>query len=65
MVFTIPVFAGEDMIIGKVGVSAKIEGLKRVTQKLVAPPFVPKHDQVVKGGPKIIEITMVIAEKEL
>ncbi len=53
------------MIIGKVGVSAKIEGLKRVTQKLVAPPFVPKHDQVVKGGPKIIEITMVIAEKEL
>lgn len=53
------------MIIGKVGVSAKIEGLKRVTQKLVAPPFVPKHDQVAKGGPKIIEITMVIAEKEL
>ena len=65
VVFTIPVFAGEDMIIGKVGVSAKIEGLKRVTQKLVAPPFVPKHDQVAKSGPKIIEITMVIAEKEL
>jgi nitrite reductase (NO-forming) len=24
-------------------------GTPRVTQKLVAPPFLPKHDQVAKG----------------
>tara|TARA_B100000315_G_C14265846_1_gene446376 strand:- start:17 stop:286 length:270 start_codon:yes stop_codon:yes gene_type:complete len=27
-------------------------GLPRVTQELVAPPFLPKHNQVAVGGPK-------------
>jgi nitrite reductase (NO-forming) len=40
-----------------------IADLPRVRQKLVAPPFVPEHDQVAKGGPKIVEIRMVIEEK--
>ncbi|WP_292524796.1 copper-containing nitrite reductase, partial [Mesorhizobium sp.] len=31
--------------------------------KLVAPPFVHPHDQVAKGGPKIVEFTMTIEEK--
>lgn len=65
LAFTMPAAAGEEMEVGKVGVSAKIEGLERVTQKLVAPPFLPEHDQVAKGGPKIIEMTMVIEEKEM
>jgi len=43
--------------------AADIASLPRVTQELVAPPFFPKHDQVAKGGPKVVEIRMVIEEK--
>ncbi|NOX40509.1 MAG: multicopper oxidase domain-containing protein, partial [Alphaproteobacteria bacterium] len=42
-----------------------IASLPRVKQELVAPPFFPKHDQVAKGGPKIIEVEMVIEEKKI
>lgn len=41
----------------------EIANLPRVKQELVAPPFFPKHDQVAKGGPKVVEIRMVIEEK--
>ena len=40
-----------------------ISALPRVKQKLVAPPFAPEHDQVAKGGPKIVEIELDIIEK--
>ncbi|MDA8015132.1 MAG: copper-containing nitrite reductase [Gammaproteobacteria bacterium] len=49
----------------QVGNKADIAGLKRVKQVLVAPPLVPKHDQVAKGKPKIVEVEMVIEEKEI
>ncbi|NMH66438.1 copper-containing nitrite reductase [Shewanella salipaludis] len=39
--------------------------LERVTQTLVAPPMVPKHDQVAKGKPKIVEVKLVIEEKQV
>lgn len=39
--------------------------LPRVKQQLVPPPAVPKHDQVAKGGPKIVEVRMVIEEKRM
>jgi nitrite reductase (NO-forming) len=42
---------------------ADIGALAREKIKLVAPPFVHPHDQVAKGGPKIIEFTMTIEEK--
>jgi nitrite reductase (NO-forming) len=42
-----------------------LAGYERVTQKLVAPPFLPEHDQVAKGKPKIVESRMVIEEKEM
>ncbi|MBT7771924.1 MAG: multicopper oxidase domain-containing protein, partial [Rhodospirillales bacterium] len=45
--------------------AADISKLPRVKQELVAPPFAPKHDQVAKGGPKVVEITMVIKEKKM
>ena len=38
-------------------------GMKHVKQKLVAPPNLPKHSQVAKGGPKVVEITLTIEEK--
>ena len=41
------------------------DGLKRVTQKLVAPPFLPKHDQVAKGKPKVVQVTLEIQEKQI
>ncbi|NOQ94649.1 MAG: nitrite reductase, copper-containing [Methylophaga sp.] len=63
--FSAPSFSGEALEVGKIGVTAKIQGLERVTQTLVAPPFLPKHDQVAKGGPQIIEMTMDIVEKEM
>ncbi|AUG55560.1 copper-containing nitrite reductase [Thalassospira marina] len=44
---------------------ADLTGYDRVKQELVMPPFAPKHEQVAKGGPKIIEITMDIEEKLL
>ncbi|MCH6563255.1 MAG: multicopper oxidase domain-containing protein, partial [Myxococcales bacterium] len=40
-------------------------GYERVTQKLVAPPALPEHDQVAKGKPKVVQIRMVIEEKEV
>lgn len=43
--------------------TTNIENLPRIIQELVAPPFAPKHDQVANGGPKIVEIRMVIEEK--
>jgi len=42
-----------------------ISSLPRVKQELVAPPFLPKHTQIAKGGPKIVEVTMTIEEKEI
>ncbi len=43
--------------------AADVASLPRVKQELVAPPFFPEHDQVAKGGPKVVEIRMVIEEK--
>ncbi len=39
------------------------EGLERVTQKLVAPPFLPAHEQAATGKPKVVQVRMVIEEK--
>jgi nitrite reductase (NO-forming) len=32
---------------------------------MVAPPFLPEHEQVAVGGPKIVEVTFVIEEKKM
>ena len=37
--------------------------LKVVKQKLVAPPFLPKHTQKVRGKPKVIKVRLEIVEK--
>ena len=37
--------------------------LPRQKVELVAPPFVHKHDQATKDGPKIVEFTLTIVEK--
>jgi nitrite reductase (NO-forming) len=45
--------------------TADISKLPRVKQAMVAPPFLPEHSQVAEGGPKVIEVTLVIEEKKL
>ena len=35
-----------------------VSGLPRVKQELVAPPFVPAHEQVATDGPRIIEVEL-------
>lgn len=39
------------------------EDMERVTQELVPPPLLPKHDQIAQGEPKIVQVRMVIEEK--
>lgn len=39
--------------------------LKRVKQKLVAPPFFPAHEQKAMGDFKIVEVELIIEEKEM
>lgn len=49
----------------EIGVKSSTKGMERVKQILVAPPFLPAHDQVAKGGPKIVEIELVVSEIEI
>ena len=42
-----------------------IAALPRVKVTLVAPPFVHAHDQVASGGPKVVEFSMPIVEKQM
>ncbi len=42
-----------------------ISKLPRVKQKLVAPPFLPDHEQIATGGPKVVEISLDIEEKKM
>ena len=44
---------------------SKAEGLTRVKQELVKPPFLPKHSIVAKDGPKIVEVRLVVEERKL
>lgn len=51
--------------IKKSNVKVDISKLEKVEQKLVAPPFFPEHDQVAKGGPKIIKVRLEVIEKKM
>lgn len=41
------------------------DNLEHVVQNLVAPPFLPEHEQVAKGGPKIVQVTLTVEEKKM
>jgi nitrite reductase (NO-forming) len=45
--------------------SADISRLPRERVELVAPPFVHAHDQVVRGGPKIVEFRLTVKEQPM
>jgi len=42
-----------------------VSALPRVRQQLVAPPFLPEHEQVATSGPKVVEVTLTIEEKHI
>jgi nitrite reductase (NO-forming) len=42
-----------------------VSKLQRVKQTLVAPPFVPEHEQTAGPEPQIIEVTLDIVEKKM
>ena len=39
--------------------------LARVKQELVAPPYLPAHEQISTGDAKIVEVTLIIEEKKM
>jgi nitrite reductase (NO-forming) len=47
------------------GPAPDLSSLPREKLELVAPPFVHAHDQIAKGGPKVVEFTLTIEEKQL
>ena len=61
-----PLAAMSAMTRGAVATSTEVRtdtrGLPRVRQKLVDPPFVPEHTQVASGGPRIVEVELVVNE---
>jgi nitrite reductase (NO-forming) len=67
LVIPLLVFSAPSLATGtqEAGVPASLKGLKRVTQKLVTPPFLPVHNQIAQGGAKIVAMTMEIIEKEI
>ncbi len=42
-----------------------LSGLPRVKVDLVAPPFIHPHEQATKLGPRVVQFTMNVEEKEL
>jgi nitrite reductase (NO-forming) len=44
---------------------SKAAGLKRVKQEMVKPPLLPKHTQIAKGGPEIVEVELVVRERKM
>lgn len=42
-----------------------VSSLERVTQELVAPPFLPAHDQSYDGEPRVVEIRLEVEEKKI
>ncbi len=67
LVFSQVLFASDASrsYLANIGTKANLEGLEHVKQVLVSPPFLPKHQQAYSGKPRIIEMEMVIEEKEI
>lgn len=57
--FMLPVLA----IFSQAFAADRADDLERIAQELVSPPLLPKHEQIAKGKPKIVQVRMVIEEK--
>ncbi len=68
MTRTLIVVAGISLLFGGIAplnaaTADDIGRLERVTQELVRPPFLPDHEQIATGDPKVVQVRMVIEEK--
>ncbi|MCL4715025.1 MAG: nitrite reductase, copper-containing [Hyphomonadaceae bacterium] len=45
--------------------TANINALERVRVNLVPPPFAHPHEQIARGGPRVVQFRMVIEEKPI
>ncbi len=68
MTRTLSLFTGIALTLASVGslnaeTEIDISQLERVTQELVRPPFLPDHEQIATGDPKVVQVRMVIEEK--
>lgn len=41
------------------------DNLQQVTQELVLPPDLPRHEQVAKGDPVVVKVRLVVEEKKM
>jgi len=41
------------------------DDLPKVTQEMVAPPMLPKFDEIDKDGPKVVQVTFTVEEKKI
>lgn len=41
------------------------DNLKHVTQELIAPPGLPKHEQEASGDPVVVDVTLTVQEKKI
>lgn len=49
----------------EIGKKADIAGLERVTQELVAPPMLPQYPKKRPDKPRIVQVRIVVEEKEI
>ena len=61
---TVPAVA-KDLPNAVPAVAKDLSNLSREKVQLVAPPFIHPHEQATKHGPRIIEFTMDVQEKEI
>lgn len=52
-------------LFNRVAYAADLKGVERITQQLVSPPSLPLHTQIARGKPKIIQVRLVVKEKEI
>lgn len=45
--------------------TTNVANLERVTQKLVAPPALPEHQQIADGEPVVVKVELVVEEKKI
>jgi nitrite reductase (NO-forming) len=52
-------------VISVAAAATYVESLPRIKQAMVAPPFLPEHEQIVVDGPKVVEVMLTIEEKKM
>ncbi|KLJ01093.1 copper-containing nitrite reductase [Luteimonas sp. FCS-9] len=55
----------KDLVNATLSGASELANLPRQRVELKRPPFVHDHEQVAKGGPKVVQFTLPIVEKEI